>query len=269
MDKRTSYKAPNNKNINNIITPHMLSFLKCSLNHNPFQTQFILQNKINNKFNINVSLFTIRKMMAIIGYTKKKVSRKLYNADIKKHKLSRKNFEKKIKKINKNDIICIDEVCTTKDTFNNYGYCHKSKRLQYFVDSKQLPQKRSIIVAISNNEVIHYKIIVNGNANKEIFLEFIYELCSKVNNKILLMDNVKFHTNDDVKNIIQMTNNERLFIPPYSPEYNPIEEVFSLFKSFLRRKINIITGFINLDKYINYFFTNSKNFNNYYSHSFD
>lgn len=115
-------RQTNNEHINNNITVDMLNFLRSSLNHNPFQTQIILLNKINNKFGTNISLFIIRKMMNIIGFTKKKVSRKLYNTDLKKHKLSRKLFKKNIKKVNKEDIICIDEVGTTKDTYNNYGY---------------------------------------------------------------------------------------------------------------------------------------------------
>ncbi len=123
-----------------------------------------------------------------------------------------------------------------------------------------MPLKRSIIVAISNKKVIHYKILENKNANKEIFIEFMKELTSKISNKIILMDNVRFHKNDEIKKILKDSNNKELFIPPYSPEFNPIEEVFSLFKSYLRKKINIITGFLNLDKHISNFFNTARIF---------
>ena len=146
------------KNITNItpkIKDQYISFIKKSLNHNPFQTQKQLQEKLSSKFNIDVSSHLIRTILKTINYTKKKVSRKLYNADLKAHKLNRKEFKKKIKNINKDDIICIDEVGVNKTISNDYGYCHKSKRLQYFVDTKQIPQKRSIIVAINNKKVVH------------------------------------------------------------------------------------------------------------------
>ena len=250
-------------------TIRIINFIKNSLNHNPYQTQIILQQKIYDNLNIDISLFQIRKYMTIIGYTKKKVSRKLFNKNLKELKSKRKNFKKNMKKVDKKKIICIDEVGTTKETFNKYGYCHKSKRLQCYVDAKQLPQKRSIIVAISNDKVVHYKILKNKNVNNTIYLEFINELCSMFSNKILLMDNVSFHKNKNIKEAIENTQNELLLIPPYSPDCNPIEEVFSLFKSYLRSKINVITGFIKLDIHIRVFFTNAIDFNKYYSRAFD
>lgn len=261
------YNKKDDKMNNNTI--RIMKFIKNSLNQNPFQTQKMIQEKMVNKFDVDISLVKIRKMMSIIGYTKKKVSRKLYNNDAKKLKLKRKEFKKLIKNKSKNDIICVDEVGITKETYNNYGYCHKSKRLQYYVDTKQLPKKRSIIVAISNDKVIHHKIVVNGNINNKIYLQFINELSSMFTNKIILMDNVSFHKNKNIKNTIESSGNMLLFIPPYSPDCNPIEEVFSLFKSYLRSKISLITGFIKLDIHINNFLKNAENFNKYYMRAFN
>lgn len=250
------------------ITVEMLNFVKNSLNHNPYQIQKVIQEKLNKKFNIDISIFTVRTILKIIKYTKKKVSRKLYNKDLKMHKYNRKEFKKKIKKIKKEDIICIDEVGVTRDTYCKNGYCHKSKRLQYFVDMAKLPKKRSIIVAISNEKIVHYKVLTNKNANKKFFLEFIEELTQKVKNKKILMDNVNFHKGKEIIEAITKSNNEPLFIPPYSPEFNPIEELFSSFKSYLRNKINVITGFLKLDYHIDYFFKSSHNIECYYSHAF-
>ena len=95
------------------------------------------------------------------------------------------------------------------------------------------------------------------------------ELTSKFQNKIFLMDNVRFHKNDDINTIMKDTNNTTLYIPPYSPEFNPIEEVFSLFKSVLRRKIIDISGYLKLDDHIKGFLNTAKNFACYYAHAFD
>ena len=95
------------------------------------------------------------------------------------------------------------------------------------------------------------------------------ELVLLVNNKIYLMDNVRFHRNDIIKQIVKDNQSELLFIPPYSHQFNPIEEVFSLFKSYLRKSLNIITKYLKLDFHIKKFFDTASNFECYYKHSFD
>ena len=82
------------------------------------------------------------------------------------------------------------------------------------------------------------------------------------------MDNVNFHKSKNIIEIIEQSNNKVLFIPPYSPEFNPIEKLFSVFKNYINKKVNIITKFKNLNKYIDKFFVESKNFDNYYNYSF-
>ena len=51
-----------------------------------------------------------------------------------------------------------------------------------------------------------------------------------------MCDNVSFHKSEKVINLIKETKNHPLFIPPYSPDLNPIENVFSIFKSKLQKK---------------------------------
>lgn len=55
------------------------------------------------------------------------------------------------------------------------------------------------------------------------------------------MDNISFHKNMIAKERIEDTKNETIYIPPYSPEYNPIEKIFYL----LKNKIRKINGTIN------------------------
>jgi transposase len=257
-----------NVEIKNKITSEMLKFLKNSLNHNPFQTQQVMQQKINYKFKLDISLFIIKNMLKIIGYTKKKISRKLYNRDLKQHICKQKEFCKKIKKINTDDIICIDETGVTRDTYCDKGYCHKSKKLKYFFDISKLPKNRSVIVAINKETVIQHKILINKSANQIFFLEFIKELVLGFKNKYILMDNIGFHKGKNVIDSIIESGNTPLFIPPYSPEYNPIEEVFALFKGYLRKNLNVISGFSKLDFHITAFLKKSNNFDDYYKRSF-
>ena len=246
----------------------MLNFVKRSLCLNPYQIQTEMLEKINKKFNLDLSLNIIKKILKILNYTKKKASRRFYNKDLKKHKHNKREFKKKIKKINKDDIICLDEVGITRDTYNAFGYCHSTKRLEYYVDINSIRIKRSLIVAISNEKVIQYEVLKDKNVNGEIFKKFIEDLTKKIKNKYILMDNINFHKSKNIAEIIEKSNNKILFIPPYSPEFNPIEKVFSVFKAYINKKINPTTKFKNINSIIELFFEKTTNFNNYYTYSF-
>jgi transposase len=52
---------------------------------------------------------------------------------------------------------------------------------------------------------------------------------------ILVMDNLSSHRNSEVIGMIEATGAEVWFLPPYSPDYNPIEEMWSKVKAYLRK----------------------------------
>jgi transposase len=52
----------------------------------------------------------------------------------------------------------------------------------------------------------------------------------------LLIDNATWHKTIKVKEFCENNNITLLFLPPYSPEYNPIERVWSFLKSKVRQR---------------------------------
>ena len=53
--------------------------------------------------------------------------------------------------------------------------------------------------------------------------------------QIVVMDNLQVHKSARVRELIEGAGAEVLFLPPYSPDLNPIEEAFSKVKGILRR----------------------------------
>lgn len=53
--------------------------------------------------------------------------------------------------------------------------------------------------------------------------------------QIVVMDNLAAHKGERVPKLIEAQGCEPLYLPPYSPDLNPIEEAFSKVKGFLRR----------------------------------
>jgi transposase len=76
----------------------------------------------------------------------------------------------------------------------------------------------------------------NGTTN-QVFLKFVAEALvpSLYRGDIVVMDNLKSHYAFGVREAIEAVGATVLYLPPYSPELNPIEHTWSKIKSMLRR----------------------------------
>lgn len=77
----------------------------------------------------------------------------------------------------------------------------------------------------------------DGAVDEERFVAFIEQRVVPKLRKddVVVMDNVKFHKADAVKAAIEKVGARVLFIPAYHPEFNAIEEAFSVVKGSIRR----------------------------------
>ena len=78
---------------------------------------------------------------------------------------------------------------------------------------------------------------VEGAANTEAFLTYLDELlCPALRpGQTVLMDNLRVHKADAVRQRIEACGCQVVFLPRYSPDFNPIEGAFSKLKGVLRR----------------------------------
>jgi len=74
--------------------------------------------------------------------------------------------------------------------------------------------------------------------NGEIFEDFIGELlqlCER--GSVFIMDNASFHRSEKVRQLCADAGIQLVYLPPYSPDLNPIEEFFAQLKAYIRRKM--------------------------------
>ena len=77
--------------------------------------------------------------------------------------------------------------------------------------------------------------IVEGNVTGEVFVKFVWNCLLPIlqpfngtnSHSVVLMDNASVHHYEQVADIITGVGSIVRFLPPYSPELNPIENVFS------------------------------------------
>lgn len=76
-----------------------------------------------------------------------------------------------------------------------------------------------------------------GGTTREAFLRFVQDCLvpSLCKNDIVVMDNLRAHHTDGVRERIEAVGATVLYLPPYSPELNPIEQAWSKLKAIFRR----------------------------------
>lgn len=79
-------------------------------------------------------------------------------------------------------------------------------------------------------------IVIDGAMNKAMFEQYIIQvLCPALRpNDIVIMDNLSAHKNPEVAVHIKKCGAELLYLPAYSPDLNPIENMWSKVKQLLR-----------------------------------
>ena len=60
---------------------------------------------------------------------------------------------------------------------------------------------------------------------------------------VLVLDNVNSHLSEDLATMCEEAGVRLEYLPPYSPDYNPIEESFSALKAWMRRNRELVLVF--------------------------
>ena len=111
------------------------------------------------------------------------------------------------------------------------------------------PLKRSkrwsMLPAYSLDGVIAYHLYhrsING-ARFKIFLEhYLLPRCNPfpMHNSVIVIDNCSTHHTPAVSRLCQQASVKLLYLPPYSPDFNPIEELFSVIKAWMKRNHELV-----------------------------
>ena len=78
---------------------------------------------------------------------------------------------------------------------------------------------------------------VVGSTTKVVFEAYVERVLCPILSKgqVVVMDNLMAHKGERVKELIEQRGCELLYVPAYSPDFNPIEEAFAEIKGLLRK----------------------------------
>jgi transposase len=79
--------------------------------------------------------------------------------------------------------------------------------------------------------------VLDGPINREGFIAYVEQILGPDlrPGDIVVMDNLPSHKGEYVRKAIEATGASLLYLPPYSPDLNPIENAFSKIKAYLRK----------------------------------
>ncbi|EEA21492.1 conserved hypothetical protein [Talaromyces marneffei ATCC 18224] len=102
----------------------------------------------------------------------------------------------------------------------------------------QRGQRYHILPAYAQDGVVLSR-IYQGSTDAAVFEDFIEQLlhhCGRwpAAKSVLIMDNASFH-HSQISQVCREAGVKLLYLPPYSPDLNPIEEFFSELKGFIKR----------------------------------
>jgi transposase len=146
----------------------------------------------------------------------------------------RVDYWQTIREIKAEDLIFIDESGVNLAMVRLYGRALKGKRVR-----GEKPQKRgknvSIIGALGLEKVF-VKAVIYGGVDRVTFEGFISKLVPKLwKGACVVMDNAMIHLGEMVRTMIEEVGGRLIYLSPYSPEFSPIENMWSKVKAILRK----------------------------------
>ena len=95
-----------------------------------------------------------------------------------------------------------------------------------------------MLPALSLDGVLHLEVVENAVTGAD-FRQFIEGLLPRMNefplpNSVLVIDNASIHKVDGIREMVEDRGARLVYLPSYSPDFNPIELAFSTIKQWLR-----------------------------------
>jgi transposase len=190
---------------------------------------------ISEEFDISVSEHSIRRSLKACDWSKKKTQRVACERD----KNLRDACLYELSEYKSYQLVFVDESgCDTLAGIRRTGWAPRGMPAVQTARFHR-EDRHQILPAYTQSGVIHSRIF-QGSTDGEFFEDFVTELLPMCGrwpepNSVLVMDNASFHQGASIKELCEEAGVMLFFLSPYSPDLNPIEELFSQLKAFIRR----------------------------------
>jgi transposase len=217
------------------IPDEILPVLEGLVEENPDLTREEYGELLFRETGVKAAICTVGRALKRLGYTRKKKSLVASEQLKERAQRQREEFLDKIAEWSGRRFVFLDEAGTTISMTRGYGWAPRGKRLVAHV-----PRNRGTVLtmigALTEDGVAAMMTNVGGTSG-EVWEAFVRDHLVPIlePGDVVVLDNLGAHHRKPALALIEEAGAEPLFMPPYSPDLNPIELCWSKLKAILRQ----------------------------------
>ena len=133
-------------------------------------------------------------------------------------------------------LVFVDEMGVHTSLAPLYGYSRKGERVHLRVPRNR-GKNTTLLASITLLGGMGETMAVEGSTDQEVFEAYVEHALAPTLEAggVVIMDNLCAHKPARVRELVEERGCELIYLPAYSPDFNPIEEAFSKIKGMLRQ----------------------------------
>ena len=137
--------------------------------------------------------------------------------------------------IDAEQLVFVDEMGANISLAPLYGWSRRGERA--FSSVPRNWGKNITLLASMSRSGMGECLAVEGSTTTKVFETYIERVLvpSLREGQVVVMDNLSAHKGSRVRDLIEQRGCQLIYLPPYSPDFNPIEEAFAKIKALLRK----------------------------------
>ena len=147
---------------------------------------------------------------------------------------ARKTWREAAAQLDPQQLVFVDESGTNIALTRLYGWAPHDHRATGSVPRNH--GKNTTLVAALAPDGLHEPWLIEGAMDTEAFVWYIREQLAPTlrPGQVVVLDNLSVHKAASIRQALEARHCQLLFLPPYSPDFTPIEQAFSKIKTILR-----------------------------------
>ena len=189
---------------------------------------------LRQRLGVGGSLMLVWRGLKALGITRKKKTEHADERDRPDVQLRRESFREVIEPIDPERLVFVDETGVTTAMMPTYGRAPRRERV---IDSAPGSWESVTVIAALRLDGVDAPLAFPGSSNAATFLAYVEQVLVPTLRRgdVVIFDNLSSHFTPGVAEAIERVGARVLPLPPYSPDFTPIEEMFSKVKEWLRR----------------------------------
>jgi transposase len=142
----------------------------------------------------------------------------------------------------KESLVYVDESGIDSYVHRSFGWAKRGERIYGEISGKRYARE-SFIAAKCGSKILA-PFCFQGTCNTELFNLWVEKFLVPTlkPGQLVILDNATFHKSEKTKMLVSNAGCRLLFLPPYSPDFNPIETFWAILKTRIRTSLSTFTS---------------------------